>query len=392
MADEPVTAWREPLARRARRWARRNRTAVTAAGAAVLVALVGTAAVLAVQTRANADLKAANAELAVANAKVTRANTELAASNQRERARFELAQEAIKMFHTGVSEDLLLKQKEFGALRTKLLRGAQEFYRKLEGLLGGQADRDSRLALGRAYYEVGELTRQLDSMKDALAMHQRALALFEDLASEAPTDAELRREVARSYAAIAFCSRRSGKRPRPWRPPSGLAQSPRIWPRPTPPISGAGASCAGSNIFMEMFLLTTRESGEGLDALERRGRSRRTWSGPAPRTSASDSSSPRRATTWPCNWTRRAGRMRLWRSTTGRATWSKGCSARTRPMPRSPMSCPGLSATWRLRWTAPAVRTRRSPRTAGRGRCSKRWRTPTRPSWPSPAIAPGSTR
>ncbi len=146
---------------------------------------------LAVQTRANADLKAANADLAVATAKVTRANTELAASNQRERARFELAQEAIKMFHTGVSEDLLLKQKEFGALRIKLLRGAQEFYRKLEGLLGGQADRDSRLALGRAYHEVGELTRQLDSAKDALAMHQRALALFEDLASEAPADSEL---------------------------------------------------------------------------------------------------------------------------------------------------------------------------------------------------------
>ncbi len=119
MADEPVTAWREPWARRARRWARRHRTAVTAAGAAVLVALVGTAAVLAVQTRANSDLKVANADLAVANAKVTRANTDLAASNHRERARFELAQEAIKMFHTGVSEDLLLKQKEFGALRTE---------------------------------------------------------------------------------------------------------------------------------------------------------------------------------------------------------------------------------------------------------------------------------
>ena len=142
------TAWREPWTQtRSRRWAR-HRVGVTAAGAAVLVALVGTAAVLAVQTRANANLKAANADLAVANAKVTRANTELAASNQRERARFELAQEAIRMFHTGVSEDLLLKQKEFGALRTKLLRGAQEFYRKLEGLLGGQADRDSRLGAG----------------------------------------------------------------------------------------------------------------------------------------------------------------------------------------------------------------------------------------------------
>ena len=56
LADEPVTAWREPLARRARRWARRNRTAVTAAAAALVAGVVGLAAVLAVQTRAKADL------------------------------------------------------------------------------------------------------------------------------------------------------------------------------------------------------------------------------------------------------------------------------------------------------------------------------------------------
>ena len=36
MADEPVSAWREPLSRRARRWAKRNRTAV----ACVAVALI----------------------------------------------------------------------------------------------------------------------------------------------------------------------------------------------------------------------------------------------------------------------------------------------------------------------------------------------------------------
>ena len=56
MADEPVTAWREPFARRARRWARRNRTAVTAAAVALVAGVVGLSAVLAVQTRAKADL------------------------------------------------------------------------------------------------------------------------------------------------------------------------------------------------------------------------------------------------------------------------------------------------------------------------------------------------
>jgi serine/threonine protein kinase len=51
MADEPVTAWREPVSRRARRWARRNRTAVTGAAVALVAGVVGLSAVLAVQTR-----------------------------------------------------------------------------------------------------------------------------------------------------------------------------------------------------------------------------------------------------------------------------------------------------------------------------------------------------
>ena len=57
MADEPVTAWREPLSRRARRWARRNRTTVTAAAVALVAGVVGLSAVLAVQTRAKADCR-----------------------------------------------------------------------------------------------------------------------------------------------------------------------------------------------------------------------------------------------------------------------------------------------------------------------------------------------
>src|SRR5262249_46181889 len=54
MADEPVTAWREPLSRRARRWGRRNRTAVASAAVALIAGVVGLSAVLAVQTRAKA--------------------------------------------------------------------------------------------------------------------------------------------------------------------------------------------------------------------------------------------------------------------------------------------------------------------------------------------------
>ena len=81
MADEPVTAWREPFSRRARRWGRRTGRRSPPLAAAVLVALAGTAAVLAVQTQPNFDLQAANIDLAVANAQVKRSNADLEAAN-----------------------------------------------------------------------------------------------------------------------------------------------------------------------------------------------------------------------------------------------------------------------------------------------------------------------
>src|SRR5262249_23083011 len=146
----------------------------TAAAVAVLVALAGMAAVLAVQTRANTVLKLSNDALLDANARVSRANADLLAANERERTRFNLAMDAVGLFHGEVSGDLLLKEKPFGDLRTKLLRGAASFYDKLKDLVKEQTDRASRAALGRAYDELGELTDKIGSKVDALATHRKA--------------------------------------------------------------------------------------------------------------------------------------------------------------------------------------------------------------------------
>ena len=124
MADEPVTAWREPLARRAKRWSRRNRTAVTAGAVAFLAGVAGLVAVAGVQAQANSSLRTANIQ-------VKRANTELAAEKARVQERYDLAMEAIKIFHTGVSEDFLLKEAKFKDLRDRLLKSASDFYGKL---------------------------------------------------------------------------------------------------------------------------------------------------------------------------------------------------------------------------------------------------------------------
>jgi serine/threonine-protein kinase len=196
MADEPVAAWREPWARRARRWERRHRTAVMAAASGLLVALAGMFSVLVVQARANSDL--------------LRSNNALAEANVRERARFDLAMDAVKLFHGEVSEDFLLKEKPFEALRTRLLRSAAGFYTKLEGLLAGQTDRPSRKALAQAYDELADLTDKIGSKPEALAVRRKALAVRQVLADTPGADAATRADVARSLVAIGLLQQSIG--------------------------------------------------------------------------------------------------------------------------------------------------------------------------------------
>ena len=182
MADEPVSAWREPISRRARRWANRNRTKVTAAAAAIVAGVIGLSAVLVVQTKANADLARSKAAV---------------------QARYELAVEAIRTFHTGVSEDFLLKQDQFKDVRDRLLKSASDFYGKLGRLLGQESDPASRRALWRANEEVAELTARVGRPEDALVAHRQVLAAREALRAEAPADPDLTADLARSLTAIA---------------------------------------------------------------------------------------------------------------------------------------------------------------------------------------------
>jgi tetratricopeptide (TPR) repeat protein len=127
---------------------------------------------------------------------------------------------AIKLFHGEVSEDLLLKERQFEALRTKLLRGAADFYGKLEGLLKGQTDPKSRAALGKAYYELGELTGEIGNKPEALAVHLKALAVRRQLGAAAsggrtaePAWREARLDVARSLIAAGLIREDTGDTP-----------------------------------------------------------------------------------------------------------------------------------------------------------------------------------
>jgi serine/threonine protein kinase len=198
--DEPIKARRVGPAERLGRWCRRN-PAVAGLAAAVLVLMAAGTTLSAwqavVATQARNDLAARNAELAAQQAEVE--------------ARFQTAQKAIATFHTGVSEDFLLKNDEFKELRTKLLKEAAGFYADLEKLLAGKTDAKSRKLLADGYFQLGELTEKIGDQKEALAVQRKALALRRELAAAPGADLETRLDVARSLKVVGYLLKDTGE-------------------------------------------------------------------------------------------------------------------------------------------------------------------------------------
>ena len=185
---KPVEARPPSAGYRFSKFVRRHKGQVIAASLVLLAVLGGLAAVAAVQTAANAQLSAALARETKANMDLGAANAELKNSRAAVQARYELAVEAIKTFHTGVSEDFLLKQEQFKEVRDRLLKSASDFYGKLGALLGKESDLASRRALWQANFELARLTDKVGTPEDALAAHRQVLAAREALAAEFPAD------------------------------------------------------------------------------------------------------------------------------------------------------------------------------------------------------------
>ena len=181
--SRPIAARRVGAAERAWLWCRR-RPAVAALSAAVLLAMVGgTATTIAVQAAANRLLEKKNADLQSANERV--------------RQRFDLATEAIRLFHGQVGDDLVLKAGQFKPLRDTLLKGALDFYGKLERLLRDQPDRGSREAMAAVYFELGELTKRIGDKAAAVAAHSKGLAIAEEMVEKNPAITDFRSILAR---------------------------------------------------------------------------------------------------------------------------------------------------------------------------------------------------
>jgi tetratricopeptide (TPR) repeat protein len=188
-AGQAVTAWQEPFLRKVGRWAGRSRSAAAALAASVLVAIASSAYIRSVQARAKADLTSAKA---------------------RQKQQFDLAINAIKLFHGELSEQPLLPEKQFDRLRTRFLADASKLYGHLEELAYEEADQESLTALGNAFEELGTLTEKIGDQTAALGVHRKALTVRRALLSQRETDSRRNLDVARSLIAAGWLERSTG--------------------------------------------------------------------------------------------------------------------------------------------------------------------------------------
>jgi serine/threonine-protein kinase len=183
LADEPVSAYREPLAVRARRWLKRHRTLAAGVATGAAVALVSLALTTSLLVRANQDLQEANAREVHAK------------EDAKEAAK--VARQAVHKHFTLVSESELSKEPGTQPLRRKLLEAALAYY---QGFLRQYHDDPaSRLEVAETHLRVADITKEIGPRAEARAHYERARDILEELVRRQPAKADYRSRLAQSY-------------------------------------------------------------------------------------------------------------------------------------------------------------------------------------------------
>jgi serine/threonine-protein kinase len=209
LADEPVSAWREPPAVRLRRWVKRHRATVTAAVAAACVGVVSLAAATALLSTAWDSERQAR-ELAERNEREVATQRDHV-RRQRDQAQenFRLARDAVDEMLTEVGHQRLKDIREMDPVRQALLEKALTFYQKFLHDRGD--DPEVRQETGRAYRRVGTINQQLGRHADAEAAYLRALELQEQLAGKHTDRPEYRQDLALSHNNLGVLYRALGR-------------------------------------------------------------------------------------------------------------------------------------------------------------------------------------
>lgn len=203
--DEPVEACPPSAPYRLRKLLRRNKRQVIAASLLLLTLIAGIAAVLAVQARANANLRFLNRQLDTANTELKSTNALLEQTRIRAEEQEKQAIAAVKRFGDVVANDPELKNNAaLTSLRKSLLQEPLAFFQALhERLRADSLTQPQSLArLASASFDLGTLSNEIGDIQDSLRVFQEAVAIQERLVRENPTVSEFQYALAASHNRI----------------------------------------------------------------------------------------------------------------------------------------------------------------------------------------------
>jgi serine/threonine-protein kinase len=211
LADEPVTAYREPWPARAGRWLRRHRTLVTSGVATLLVALLLTgASTLLLGAAYDSEHRAKMQEASAKEDAQTQRDT---AVTQKKRADDNLAnaRKAVEDYLNKVTDHPRLKEHNLRGLRKELLKTAVPYY---EDFVRQKADDHGLEAeRGRVYLKLAVIRAELGEKEQAVREYKMAREIFGRLADAHPDVPAYREELANCHYSVGAVLRWLGKWP-----------------------------------------------------------------------------------------------------------------------------------------------------------------------------------
>jgi serine/threonine-protein kinase len=193
IADEPVSARREPISARLARWSRRHRTGVAALGLSLATAVVLLAISTVLVSRAQRDT-------ARALARVTEEQGRTASALARADANFRRARQAVDDSFTTISEELLLDEPGMQPLRTKLLQSALRYHEVFLKERAGDPSVETELA--ESHRRLALISLVTGRGDDPLSHLHVARERFTSLAQRYPDHPEYRRQLANTLSHI----------------------------------------------------------------------------------------------------------------------------------------------------------------------------------------------
>jgi serine/threonine-protein kinase len=203
LADEPVTAYREPLPERLRRWGRRHRTLVSV-GVALLLAGVAALGAGLWFVSAEEQRTAGQRDRAIQAEQEATANLELAQVN------LKLAREAVDECYNVAYKDPLFQGPRMEKARNLLLRKTLKFYKNFRA----QQPNDRALQHEEAnqWLRVGNIEQVLVRAKDAQEAYERARNLYRALVAAHPDLPEYQQDLAGTHHNLGILLKALGRR------------------------------------------------------------------------------------------------------------------------------------------------------------------------------------